>query len=118
MLKKYLNKFPHAFRGISFAVRKDFGFRTQVYLGLALLILVIAIYWPLSVYEGLFVILAWFLVLITELQNSAIEIALDQLHPELHDSIGRSKDMTASAVLLAGIFLLIVLGVLFFTRIS
>jgi diacylglycerol kinase (ATP) len=71
---------------------------------------------PLTTAEVLFLILAYILILITELQNSALEYALDHLHPDTHDSIGRSKDMAAGAVLLAGIFLLIVLGVLGYSR--
>lgn len=50
-------------------------------------------------------------MLITELQNSSFELALDRLHPELHDTIGKSKDMAAGAVLTAGFFLIFVLVV-------
>ncbi|MCA9358809.1 diacylglycerol kinase [Candidatus Kaiserbacteria bacterium] len=115
-MKKYFNRFPHAVRGITYATGNDFGFRTQVYLGLVVAFIVFAIYSPLSLFEFLFILLGWFLILITELQNSALEIALDQLHPELHDSIGRSKDMAAGAVLLAGLFLTIVLIALLLSR--
>jgi diacylglycerol kinase len=54
-------------------------------------------------------------VLITELQNTSFEEALDHLHPELHDKIGRSKDMAAGAVLTAGIFLALVMLVILCT---
>jgi hypothetical protein len=42
-----------------------------------------------------------------KLQNSAIEVALDQIHPERHEAIGRSKDLAAAAVVWAGVFGLI-----------
>lgn len=116
MLKKYLVRFPHAFRGIHYALVNDFGYRTQVYLGIGIGIFVAIYFKPLAVWEFLFLVLAWSLILITELQNSALEAALDRLHPELHDDIKRSKDMAAGAVLTAGIFLLIVLITIGYSR--
>lgn len=79
----------------------------------------VAYWWqPLSKTELLFLLLGWCLILITELQNSALEHALDHLHPERHDTIGRSKDLAAAAVLLAGVFLLLVLVVIGWQRIG
>jgi undecaprenol kinase len=109
MFQKYFSRFPHAFRGIAYALINDFGYRTQVYLGVALAVIISAIWQPLSMIEFLFIALSYALILITELQNSALEAALDRLHPELHDNIKISKDMAAGAVLTAGIFLGIVL---------
>ena len=74
------------------------------------------IFFPLTLYDILFLLLAWFLILITEMQNSAIEAALDRLHPELHDSIKQSKDLAAGAVLLAGFFLTTVITALLVVR--
>lgn len=109
MVKKYFGRFPHAFRGIHYALTSDFGYRTQVYLGASIGIIIAIYFKSLAAWEFLFLLLAWTIILITELQNSALEAALDRLHPELHDDIKRSKDMAAGAVLTAGAFLLIVL---------
>jgi undecaprenol kinase len=110
MIRRYLKRFTHAISGIMYAVKNDFGFRTQIYsVGVAIIIFIITTE-PLTSTELLFVILAYFLILITELQNSALEIALNKLHPELHENIGRSKDMAAGAVLLAGLFLVVVIS--------
>ncbi len=109
MLKRYIRRFPHAFRGIWFALKNDFGFRTQVYSIGLIVALVIYYLKPLSSIELLFLVLAYFLILITELQNSALEVALDHLHIDKHPAIGKSKDMAAGAVLLAGLFLFITL---------
>ena len=116
MITRYLKRFPHALRGLYFGLKYDFGFRTQVY-GIGLIIaLALYLFSPLQMFEGLFLLLAYFLILITELQNSALEIALDKLHPELHEAIGKSKDLAAAAVLLAGVFLLVILGTIFYSR--
>lgn len=112
MIKKYLSKFSHAIRGITFAATTDSSYRQQIHLGALVTLGAIFIFKPLESFELLFILLAWALILITELQNSSLEAALDRIHPELHDGIKQSKDMAAGAVLTAGIFLLIVLAVI------
>ncbi len=104
MIKKYLQRFPHAFRGLWHATTTDFGFRTQLYLGVVIAILIKVFFEGLTETEWLFVALSYTLIFITELQNSALESALDQVHPELHEHIKYSKDMAAAAVLIAGLF--------------
>lgn len=109
MIKKYLSRFHFAINGILHALKNDFGFRTQIYLGLAIAFIVSAFLLPLTQTEVLFIVLGYLLILITELQNSALESALDKIHPELHNNIKHSKDMAAGAVLLAAMFLFLVL---------
>jgi diacylglycerol kinase len=46
---------------------------------------------------------------VTEIQNTAIEIALTKIHPEQDESIGLSKDLTSAAVVWAFVFGLIAL---------
>ncbi len=59
---------------------------------------------PLREIEILFLVLSVVLVIITELQNTAIETALNKLHPERHDEIRKSKDIAASASMIAVLF--------------
>lgn len=109
MILKYIRRFPHALRGIYHALMYDFGYRWQV-IGIgAFLGVFIYFQAPLSQTELLFVGLSYALILITELQNSSYEAALDRIHPEWDEEIGRGKDMAAGAVLTAGFFLLFVL---------
>lgn len=115
-LKKFLTRFSHPIRGLKHAIRNDISFGGQIVLGAIVVSIVWWVFKPLAYWEWLFVFLMWFLVLITELQNSAIEEALDHLHPERHESVGRTKDMAAGAVLLAGVYALIVVIVLTLVR--
>ena len=103
-------------RGIVYAIKHDRSYRSQVYLIGAIVAGIFIYFEPLAPWELLFVLLAYALILITELQNSALEAALDRMHPERHDMIGQSKDMAAGAVLTAGIFLLLVISVLVLVR--
>jgi len=114
MIKRYLNRFPHALSGLKIAIKEDYGFRTQIYLGATILFIVGVWFTPISSLEILLIVLAYALVLITELQNSAVETALDRIHPDLDDSIRKTKDMAAGSVLIAGLFLLFTLGFIYF----
>jgi diacylglycerol kinase len=114
-LQKQLQRLAHAFRGLHHAVRTDFSFETQVFGGIIILTLFWYFFKPFAQTEIFFLGLAWTLILITELQNTSFEEALDRLHPELHESIGRSKDMAAGAVLIAGFFMVFVMvSIVFF----
>jgi len=116
-MQSLISKFSHAIRGIAYALRHDRSYRVQVYLIGAIVIGAFVYFDPLEQWEVLFVLLAYTLMLVTELQNSALESALDQIHPERHSAIGRSKDMAAGAVLTASAFFLIVIAMLVYGRI-
>lgn len=85
----------------------DFALRVEIVLGVVGIPVSYFLFGPFSVGELLLLVFCWFFVMVTELQNSAIEVALDKVHPERHEAIGRSKDLAAAAVLWAGVFGLI-----------
>lgn len=116
-VEKQRRRLGFALRGIHYALRTDKSFRLQWYGVGSVVAFAIVVLTPVTSIELLFLVLAYFLILITELQNSALEYALDHLHPETHDNIGRSKDMAAGAVFLAGLFLTIVIATLLYTRV-
>lgn len=118
MFRRYFSRFLHPLRGLRYTFFTDFSFRTQVYLGLLLLTGSGYLWHPFTLDEVRFLLLGWFLVLITELQNSALEMALDRLHPDHHAAIGQSKDLAAAAVLLAGLFLLLTLATISYHRLT
>ncbi len=111
-ITRNIRRLKFALAGIAYAVRTDYSYRSQVLGGMVILGIFLFFTWPLSQVEVLFLALGWVLVLITELQNTSFEAALDHLHPELHHNIGRSKDMAAGAVLTAGMFLFLVMLVI------
>jgi diacylglycerol kinase len=100
------------------AIRTDYSFRRQIVVGTLLLFGMYVVFGPLSHLELFALVLAWMLVLITELQNSSFETALDRLHPEEHAYIGKSKDMAAGAVLLAGVFTVFVVCLIAWSRLA
>lgn len=112
IVTKNINRLKYAIGGIVFALKTDYSYRTQVWSVAAAISVFMILTKPLTQTEYLFLGLAYTLILITELQNSSFEAALDHMHPEMHDNIGRSKDMAAGAVFTAGLFLIFVLIVI------
>lgn len=117
LVHKIFRRFIYVFKGIAYAVHKDASFKMQFYLGLIFVIIFGYVVSPLTQSEFIWLTLSWILVLITELQNSAFELALDRLHPEHHDNIGKSKDMAAGAVFIAGLFAFVVVVTIVLHRI-
>lgn len=105
-MQKQLRRFIHAFSGIVYALRHDRSFQIQFFLGGLFIWVFSEVMFPLTEMEMILLVLSWVLVLVTELQNTAFEAALDKLHPEMHERIGRSKDMASGSVLLSGFFAL------------
>ncbi len=111
MFKYHIRRFIYPIKGILYALRNDRSYRFQFYGVASVLALFVYLLQPLNETEILFIGLSYALILITELQNSSFEAALDRIHPEKHDDIGRSKDMAAGAVLTAGFFMVFVLSI-------
>lgn len=97
-------RLSHPLHGLVYALRHDSAIQIDTALGVIGIPLVYFLCGPLTNQELLLLVFCWFFVVVTELQNSSIEIALDQVHPEHHAAIGRSKDMAAGAVVWAAVF--------------
>jgi len=115
LFNKTITKFSHPVRGLYLAFTTDLSFRLNILLGVGLLIFGYLV-WPLSMTEMVFLFLSWSLLLITELQNTAMETALDKIHPERHSEIGKSKDISAASVLVSLIFIAVVVFLIFMAR--
>jgi len=85
--------------GLNQAFKREFSFRLEI-LGGLVWIVVIVFAWPLSMYELMAILIVYFLVLIFELFNTALESALERIHPSQHELIGVSKNVAAAAVFL------------------
>jgi len=93
----FLKRLAFSLQGIRSAWEQEASFRFQSLMTLGVLALLVglrppAIWWAL-------LLLNCGLVLAAELFNTALEQALDHLHPEIHPAIKVSKDCAAGAVL-------------------
>lgn len=89
----------YSLKGLKAAFRHEAAFRQEV----VLTVLLLPLAWWIS--DGpiswLILVGSCFLVLITELLNSAIESVVDRIGPEKHELSGRAKDIGSAAVMLA-----------------
>ncbi len=115
MVPKIARSVENGLRGLREAYRRDTSFRIELW-SLPIFILIGFLLWPLSKIELLVFVLSYLLILITELVNTSFEQMLERLHPEIHEQIGASKDIAASAVLLACFFALCVIVVLLLSK--
>jgi undecaprenol kinase len=107
--------FSHAVRGITYALKTQINMRIH-FLAAAMALLAA---WALRVngLELLWIILAIFMVIITELINTAVEAVVDLLSPGYNPLARIAKDAAAGAVLLAALHSLLVAFFVFGRRI-
>jgi diacylglycerol kinase len=104
-MKKFINGFVYAFKGIILATKTQLNFR--VHLVAMLLTITVGASLKISGSDWLWIILCFALVLAAELFNTAIEILTDLVSPNFHEKAGAVKDLAAGAVLITAIFALI-----------
>ncbi|WP_425146055.1 diacylglycerol kinase [Deinococcus sp.] len=102
-MRRWLRSAGFAFRGLAYAWRTQRNFRIECVLAVIALIFTLWLRAELPP-----VLLACGLVLGLELLNTALEAALDHLHPGRHPAIGAAKDAAAGAVLVASFASLLV----------
>ncbi|MEX2340850.1 MAG: diacylglycerol kinase [Candidatus Paceibacterota bacterium] len=107
-MRYWIRRLSHPLRGLKYAFTHDEATQIEFVLGVIGLPVVYFLF-SISLNELLLLIFCWFFVMVTELQNTSIEIALTKLHPELDKEIGHSKDIASGAVIWASIFGLICL---------
>ena len=99
MVRKRINSFRFAFRGIATLLRTQPNARIHVAAAVAVIVLGVVI--GLGTVEWCLVIIAISMVIATEALNSALEFLADHTAPEWHEAVERIKDLSAGAVLLA-----------------
>lgn len=90
-----------ALAGLRLVLARERSFRAQAILAAAAVLALLALR-PGPLWSAL-VLLSAALVLALELVNSALEYALDRLHPAHSAEIGAAKDSAAAAVLIAAL---------------
>lgn len=110
-MKYWIKRLSNPFRGLRYAFTRDFAVRFEtIVFGIIGIPAAYFLFGPLSNPELLLLIFCWFFVVVTEIQNTAMEVALTELHPERDTEIGRSKDLASAAVVWAFVFGLVAVG--------
>ncbi|MDR0615118.1 MAG: diacylglycerol kinase family protein [Lactobacillales bacterium] len=120
-VKKYKNEsfigsFEFAITGIKTSIDEERNMRKHALL--AIFAIVLGFIFHLSVNEWLWILLAIFLVIVTEVLNSVIENVVDLVTGYHYHSLAKkAKDMSAGAVLLMVLFAVLVGMIIFLPKI-
>jgi diacylglycerol kinase (ATP) len=107
-IKRILKAFIYSYEGFKEAFKTEAAFRQELLLCIVLFI--VAIFIPATVIEKLFLISSLFIILLTELVNTAIEAVVDRISDEKHDLSKKAKDVGSLMVLIAFIYAAVIWG--------
>jgi len=105
-LSRLLKSYSYAIKGLFKTFREEQNLKIQIFASLTVLIL--GIYFSISLIEWAILTLAVCLVLTAEITNSAVERITDVLKPRINTYVKEIKDIMAAAVLLSSTAALIV----------
>lgn len=115
-VKRFRRSFRFAYEGLKYSLATQQNM--QFHFSLALLVLMLAVWFRLPKAEILFVLLSITLVIVCELFNTAIEKAVDLAMPNRHPVAKIAKDVAAAAVLVSAVFAAIVGMIVFYEPID
>ena len=98
--------FKYAIQGFKIAFLNEFKIR--LHSAIVVVVVIGGLLLNLSILEWISVVVSMGMVLITELINTSIETLSDTLHPDMSEGIKNTKDIAASAVLIASTTALVI----------
>ncbi len=100
-MKSRIKSFYYAFKGIASLFRSEPN--AWIHLVFAIAVISLGIYFDITVTEWCFAVLSITMVLAAEAFNTALEHLTDLVSPEYNELAGKSKDVSAGAVLIFAI---------------
>jgi undecaprenol kinase len=113
--RRHIKSVNYALRGIMHAVLNEANFRVQ--LAIATVCLLAGLFYKISIFEWIAIVLVCGMLLSAELINTAIEEFIDHLIHEHHEGARVIKDLTAGYVLTTALCALIVFLLIFLPKI-
>ena len=113
-IKRIIRAFGFSMKGFRAAWQHEAAFRQEVVLALVLVPLAFVI--AETTIQLALLLLTLFIVVITEILNSAVEAVVDRVSDEHHDLAGRAKDMGSAAVFLSLTMTTVVWGLMIYER--
>ncbi|MCH2021680.1 MAG: diacylglycerol kinase family protein [Saprospiraceae bacterium] len=116
---KYIKNRLLSFKWAITGMRKLFSnhANAQIHLLASIIVVLLAVYFRITVLESCILVLCIGLVLSMEALNSAIEILSDRVSSKQDNMIEHVKDIAAAAVLLSAICAAIVGGIIFLPKV-
>ncbi|SFJ89169.1 diacylglycerol kinase [Succinivibrio dextrinosolvens] len=98
-LVRIFNAYKYSMKGFKAGIENEAAIRQE--LVLAAIMTVAAFFIFNSAVELVLLVVTPWIVVITELLNSAVEAVVDRIGPEFHELSGRAKDLGSAAVFVA-----------------
>jgi diacylglycerol kinase (ATP) len=111
-LTRIIKAFGFSVKGFRATWKHEEAFRQEVIL--AVILLPLSFYVAVNATQLAILLLTLFIVLITEILNSAVEAVVDRVSDEHHKLAGRAKDMGSAAVLLSLTMTAVIWGVIIY----
>ncbi len=111
-LTRVIKAFGFSVKGFRATWKHEEAFRQEVIL--AVILLPLSFYVAVNATQLAILLLTLFIVLITEILNSAVEAVVDRVSDEHHKLAGRAKDMGSAAVLLSLTMTAVIWGVIIY----
>lgn len=113
--RRHINSFKYAFRGIYHATANEANFRVQ--LSIVIAAVFAGVFYHISSFEWLALVLVSGMLLSAELMNTTVEEFIDHLIHEHHEGARVIKDLSAGFVLTTAFCALAVYLIVFVPRI-
>jgi len=115
-IKHFLNSFGHAIQGIAYLIKYEGNF--CVHIIATTIVTAAGLFFNISKFEWLILIITICIVMLAEAMNTAIEKLSDHVSDgNYHENIKKVKDVGAGAVLIAAIAAVIVGIIIFIPKI-
>ena len=113
-IKKLLNSFKYAFRGIKFVFLEEQNMKIHVLI--SVVVIVTGLIMKLSCMEWIAVVICIGMVFTAEIFNTAIENIVDFISPNVHPLAGKIKDISAAAVIICAVVSVVVGSFIFLPK--
>ena len=115
-ITRIIKAFGFSMKGLKASWQHESAFRQEAIL--AVVMLPAAFWLARTPAELMLLIMTLFVVVITEVLNSAIEAVVDRVSDDHHQLAGRAKDMGSAAVFLSLTMTAVIWGILIFDRLN
>jgi diacylglycerol kinase (ATP) len=107
-IKRLIHATGYSMQGLAACWRHEAAFRQEV--ALFVVLFPAAFFVAQSIEQWLLLVAPLFVLLITELLNSAVETTVDRIGSEFHELSGRAKDIGSAAVFVCLLFIAVCWG--------
>lgn len=113
-IKRILNAFKFSYDGFIATFKSEEAFRQDILI--FVIFMPIAILLDISIVEKMFLFSTLFLVILSELINTAIEMTIDRISEELHPLSKIAKDIGSCIVLVSFIYMILIWSIILFNN--